>query len=191
MALLPQDPKKQKQLVVAMLPLLLAFAYYQFYHKPRMVEVEAVSVHVEELAAKNAGAQALVATYGEDLPRRLALYQEHIRQLEELIPRREDVPVLIDMITQQAERLDIDMTALNPAAERPGEFYSTQVYELRVLGDYHAIGAYLTAIGSLARIVRPENVNINVENEGGGGLPRLSAAFRIQTYIMPAPAGGE
>lgn len=190
MALLPQDPKKQKRVILALLPALLAFAYYQFYHTKRVAAAEVIATHVEELEAKNAGAQALVARYGTDLPGRLAVYQEHIRQLEELIPRREDVPVLIGMITEQAQRLDIDMTALNPGAERPGEFYSTQVYELEVMGDYHSIGEYLAAIGSLARIVRPEGLNLNVENSGGGGVPTLSAAFRIQTYIMPAAAGG-
>ena len=68
---------------------------------------------------------------------------------------------------------------------------TTQIYELQWNGNYHSIGEYLTAIGSLARIVRPEGLNLTVANGGGNGLPVLGAAFRIQTYIMPAAAGGE
>jgi type IV pilus assembly protein PilO len=189
MALLPKDPRKQLYVLIGLIPLVLAFLYYQFYHTTRVAEVEILEEQVETLQAGNAAAQAIVASYGTDLPRRLAIYEEHIRQLEELLPRREDVPMLIDLITEQAQILGIQLTALKPSIEEPGEFYSRQSYELNVLGDYHSVGEYLTAIGSLPRIVRSQGVALSVSNAPPkrDGTPQLIASFKIQTYIMPAP----
>lgn len=188
MPLLPKDPKKQVYVLVGLIPLVLAFLYYQFYHTKRVVEVEAIAEQVEILESQNAAAQAIVASYGTDLPRRLAIYEEHIHQLEQLLPRREDVPMLIDLITERAQILGVQLTALNPSLEEPGEFYSRQSYELRVVGDYHSVGEYLTAIGSLPRIVRSDKLTLSLEDAppNRDGRPQLRAAFVIQTYIMPA-----
>ena len=188
MALLPQDPQKQKMLLIGLLPLVLAFLYYNFYHSPRATQLDTDRTNLETLQAKNDATRAGQQQFGRDLPRRLAIYEEHIKQLEQLIPRREDVPVLINQITERAGDHNVELAALNPAPEETGEFYSRQSYELQVLGDYHAIAEYMTAIGSLPRIVRSSELKLNLEApDPQGGAPRLRATFRIETYIMPEP----
>jgi type IV pilus assembly protein PilO len=186
MALLPQDPQKQKLVLLGMLPLVLAFVYYQFYHADRALQLETDTTNLETLTAANDAARAAQTQFGADLPRRLAIYEEHIKLLEQLIPRREDVPVLINQITQQAVNLDVELAALNPAPEETGEFYSRQTYELQVVGRYHNIADYLTAIGSLPRIVRSSELRLNVDNASANArVPLLRATFRIETFIMP------
>jgi Tfp pilus assembly protein PilO len=192
MALLPQDPQKQKLVLIGLVPLLLAFGYYQFVHSKRVVEVETLQANVDRLEVSNAALRTIVSRYGSDFQQRLAIYQAHVGQLEALIPRREDVPVLISQITERAQNLGVELAALNPAAEEAGQFYSRQTYELQVLGDYHAIGEYLTAIGSLPRIVKSSDFKVNIETPaaGAGESPKLRAMFRIETYIVPdAPTG--
>lgn len=185
MALLPQDPQKQKMMLLGLLPLIIAFVYYQFYHTPRAAQLETDETNLETLVASNDATRAVQAQYGRDLPRRLAIYEEHIKQLETLIPRREDVPVLINQITARAGDNDVELAALNPAPEESGEFYSRQTYELQVLGNYHSIAEYLTAIGSLPRIVRSSELKLSVETPNPRGIPLLRAIFRIETFIMP------
>jgi type IV pilus assembly protein PilO len=188
MALLPQDPQKQKMLLLGLLPIVLAFLYYNFYHTPRAETLETDESALETLVAANDAARATQAQWGRDLPRRLAIYEEHIKQLETLIPRREDVPVLINQITARAGDHQVELAALNPAPEEAGEFYSRQTYELQVLGNYHGIAEYLTAIGSLPRIVRSREFKMAVETpDPRGGAPTLRAIFRIETFIMPDP----
>ncbi|MGH7449688.1 MAG: type 4a pilus biogenesis protein PilO [Longimicrobiales bacterium] len=190
MALLPQDPQKQKQVLVALLPILIAFGYYYFYHGKREAEATALQERVETLEVANAAMSQIVARFGADLPQRLAVYQAHIGQLESLIPRREDVPVLISQITERAQAVGVELAGLNPSVEEPGEFYSRQTYELQVLGDYHSIGEYLTAIGSLPRIVKASELKLNTDQPAteAGESPTLRATFRIETFIVPDPA---
>lgn len=189
MALLPQDPQKQKLVLLGLLPILIAFGYYYFYHTKRAVEATTLQDNIDRLEVSNAGMRAVVARYGQDLEQRLAVYQAHVGQLEELIPRREDVPVLISQITSRAQEIGVELAALNPSAEEAGDFYSRQTYELQVLGDYHSIGEYVTAIGSLPRIVKSTEMKLNVQNPAteAGASPQLRAIFRIETYIVPDP----
>lgn len=189
MALLPQDPQKQKLVLVALLPVLIAFGYYYFYHSKRVVEATALQENVERLEVSNAGMRQIVGRYGADFHQRLAVLQAHVTQLENLIPRREDVPVLISQITARAQETGVDLAALNPLAEEPGVHYSKQSYDVQVLGEYHRIGEYLTAIGSLPRIMRTSGVNlvVNTPATEAGEAPELRASFRIETFIVPDP----
>lgn len=188
---LPKDQKSQIQLLLGIVAILGMFGYYQMIHTGRAAEAEALQQRVDQLSMQNDAMRAIVARYGTDLPRRIAIYEEHVRQLEQLIPRQEDVPVLISQITQRAYQLGVELAGLNPGPVEPGEYYSRQSYDVHVLGEYHRIGEYLTAIASLSRIIRPSSVRLNVEGgrSSSDENPELRGAFRIDTYIMPTGPG--
>ncbi|CAN5815536.1 hypothetical protein BH23GEM9_BH23GEM9_15220 [soil metagenome] len=191
MSLLPTDPQKQKQLLAGIIPVVIAVLYWNFMYLPRVAENDVTQARVEMLASQNSSMRVIVARHGTDLPRRLTLFQEHVRQLEELIPRREDVPVLIHQITQRAMDASVELAVIRPGAEQTGDFYTQQTFELQVTGHYHNVADYLTAIGSLARIVRPFDVGLRIESESPGEAPVLRASFRIETYVMPVPSASE
>jgi Tfp pilus assembly protein PilO len=79
---------------------------------------------------------------------------------------------------------------MRPQAETPGVFYTEQSYQIAVIGGYHEIGRYLGMIASLSRIITP--VELKVEPRAGDtlrdGTPRLTADFRIITYVIPPVA---
>lgn len=188
MALLPQDPQKQKLVLAGIVPVAIAALVWYMVYSPRGLEAGEIEAQVETLEMKNAANAAIVARFGTDLERRLSIYQEHVNQLESLIPRREDVPALIQQITSSAQALGVDLVRLNPDVEEAGQFYGRQTYLLNVIGDYHSIGEYLTSIGSLPRIVKADGVTLSVEsNLDDGSAPKLRAAFMIETFVMPDP----
>jgi type IV pilus assembly protein PilO len=185
-----RDPQVQKRLMLGLLPVLAAALYYQFVHTPRVEAADELEMRVEALTSQNTAMRAVVARYGTDLERRLAIFQEHVNHLEQLIPNREDVPVLINMIAARAYDHGIELMKLQPGGENAGDFYSHQTFDLEVTGDYHSIGEYLTAIGSLPRIVRASAVRLRRTESGAteaNERPVLHAAFRIETYVMPTP----
>ena len=189
MALLPQDPQKQKMILIGMIPVAIAALFWYLIYTPRGVTAAELESQVEMLQMKNAANQAVVARFGNDLERRLGIYREHVQQLEQLIPRREDVPGLINQITERAQALGVDLVMLNPDVEEAGQFYGRQTYQIRVIGDYHSVGEYLSEIGALPRIVKPDEVTLAVESDPNDGTPPLlRASFTIETFVMPDPA---
>jgi Tfp pilus assembly protein PilO len=189
MAMNPRDPAFQKKVLLVALPLALAVVYYVQFYGARVEQIDQLEIRVETLQAQNNALRAIVARYGSNLDQRVAIFGEHLGQLEQLIPNREDVPHLVNQITEAAGTTGVVLTGIRPGGETPGDYYARQTYDLQVLGDYHAVAEYLTAIGSMPRIVRSAHLQLNrVAGESTpGGAPLLRASFRIDTYVMPTP----
>jgi len=190
MALLPTDPQNQKRLIVGLLPLLVFFVYQQLFHGKRVAEADTLEQRLEILTATNNAAKVLAAQGGPELERRLAIYEQHMRQLEELIPNREEVPELLYSMSLRMQAAGVEMSKMHPEAEDPGPFYTRQIYELGVKGTYHNVGAFLAEVGLLPRIVTSTDLKLTKavgEPVDRAGDPILDASFRIVTYVIPDP----
>jgi type IV pilus assembly protein PilO len=187
MALMPQDPAKQKQLLLALVPLLLAFGFYYFVHTPRMEEVETLESRLLELEHKNNAARIVADRSGPELEQRLAIFEQHISRLEQLIPTREEVPGLLNSVTARAQQAGVELNQYRPIGEEQGDHYSRQIYEISVLGGFHSIGSVLAEVGSLPRIITPTSLTLALrpDAETRDGDQMLLASFRIETYVLP------
>lgn len=188
MALLPSDPQAQKRLLLVIAPLVLLGLYWFFHHDPKTVELGELEQRYEALEASNATARIRAQHGGRELEQRLAIYEEHIRRLEELVPRSEEVPELLYDLTLRARENGVELALLSPDQEERGVYYTLNTYNIAVYGTYHDIGRYMAAIGSLPRIVTPYGLRIQPHREQGQteGV-RLQAEFQIKTYVLPPP----
>lgn len=191
MAFLPKDPTDQRFMLAGVAPLVLLFAYHQYVGKPRAVETETLATHIEALETRNVTARAIEAQQGgPQLAARVAELEEHAYMLERLIPRKEDVPVLLRDISLSARGTRLQLTRLKPEVEEAGEHYVKRTYEINVQGPFHAIGTFLGEVGSLSRIMTPIDLKLitSTDKTTNSGSPVLNASFRLMTYIVP-PAG--
>lgn len=188
----PTDPQQRNYMVVGLLVLFLIVPFRMYLLAPRQEANATVRTHVETLAEQNRRAGILAARGGGDLEERLALYERHVAQLEELIPAREEVAILLDDIQSRARSVNVDVKTLVPEPAQPGEFYDRTAYDMSVVGEYHAVGRFLTEIASLSRIVTPVQVDVQIY-----GQPReypemvspVIANFRIETFVLPDRSG--
>lgn len=189
MGFLPKDPALQKKLVIGLIPLLLAGAYYQLMHTKRVEQIEGLETQLQTLESVNAAAKVLAEQGGPELQKRLALYEQHMTRLEQLIPRREQVPELLHAMTLRAQGSGVELTRMKPEAEEPTPYYTRQTYEIGVRGTYHDVGLFLSEVGSLPRIITPTEFKLagNTGLKNKQGSPLLNANFRIMTYIIPEP----
>lgn len=192
MAILPSDPKKQKQFMLALLPLLGAFAYWYVIHEGHVQENADLASRLETLQAQNDIARIHAMNSGPELQQKLDQYRAHIERLELLIPKSEEVPQLLNDMTVRARESGVELVLLQPEAQVPGPFYTRQVYEVSVLGAYHDVGRFLTAVGSLPRIVTPTGLRLVTRGrDPRTGNVQLEAMFRIETYVLPPPPPAE
>lgn len=187
----PDDPIQRNWMVGGLTFLLLIVPYNMYLLGPRQEENVELQAQVESLETVNRRASVLAAQGGGDLQERLALYEAHVAQLEELIPGREEVPALIDDIGTRARILDVDVRELQPQPREPGEHYDRTAYNMAAVGEYHAVARFLTEIASLSRIVTPTQVEVSPF-----GQPQqyrdlespVQVIFRIETYVLPEPS---
>jgi Tfp pilus assembly protein PilO len=204
MALIPDDPRKRRALVAGILAAGLFYLFWSYWYTPRTTEMGRLESRLEQLEANNRRAQVAAARGGADLEARLAIYERHVDQLEQLIPQSEEVPALLNAIAAEARRANLnrgDIATMRPEPDEAGEFYTKHSYAIEVIGDYHDIGRFLTSIASLRRIITPVDLEIAPFQGDRSVLdPDLeapvTARLRIQTYILPrgsstSPAAGE
>ncbi len=200
MALLPADPKGRRNALILMAALVGAgwFVGKMYVLDPRGAEIGILRSNLETLETQNRRSRALAARR-DDLNARMELQERQLQIFEEFIPQSEEVPNLLDAITQEARLVGIEMSRIRPQAEEPGEFYSKQTWELSVLGEYHDIGRYLTRIASLPRIIKPTSLNMTVAPRSRATRDMqapLEVSFRIETFVLGAmpsaqPAEGQ
>lgn len=198
MALIPEDPTQQKALIVIVAALAIGYLFHWQWYSPKTEEADQMEQQLQVLEDHNRRAQILAARGGEELRARMEQYERHVSRLEQLIPEIEEVPTLLRQVTDLARQNDVEITATNPEAREPGEHYSRQTYTMQVVGSYHDVAEFMTAIASLPRIITP----INLTLEEGSGFSEIYGIqwpimvdFQIQTYVLPdqgvgAPAPG-
>lgn len=100
---------------------------------------------------------------------------EYIVQLEEMkrsfgtmlkqLPSETEISSLIVDVSQTALTSGLEIESFRPMEESVQGFYAEQAFELRVLGDYHDLGAFVSGIAGLPRIVTLHNITIKRENQ--------------------------
>ncbi len=194
MALVPDDPKQRNAFLVGLVALAVMYFFWDMWYTPRGDELAEMESHLEQLEDQNRRAQILATRGGEQMQERLALYQRHVTQLEQLIPQSEEVPQLLNDMTVEARRVNVDIALMRPEPPEPGEFYTRQSYQLEAVGEYHDVARFLTAVASLSRIITPVDMDVTRLQGNRGQVDAESpvvARFRIQTYVLPEGMGGQ
>jgi type IV pilus assembly protein PilO len=189
MALLPTDKKQQNTLMIGVIALVLAFGFYFFRYKKMRAVIVAKEANVITLTDIRQNLRAQQARYG-NLGKQLAIYEQHMKRLEELIPQRQDVPALLYAIAEQAQIANIAYGGIKPTLEEPVAYYSRELYDINVSGTYHEIGSYIAGIASLPRIIKVGDMRMVVDANAkprADGAPTVKATFSIETYVIPAP----
>lgn len=134
----------------------------------------------------------------EDLRRRIEGHRASLAMLRRLVPIRAEVPNLLDDISTRAKIRGVTLSEVVPLSTEPGPVpFSTDRYNIAVLGRYDEIGEFLSDIASLRRIIVPVDVSVSPAGmsearalgDTTGAL--LQARFQIKTYVKTGESGGE
>lgn len=195
MALLPQNPRDQKLVLVALVAVGLAAAYQQLVWKPKAADLQVLSARLDTLDSLNRLAQADVRRGNS--AKMKAEADEFARQLavlRRLVPTQNEVPALVESISSAARRAGLEFSDVQPDGIVSGDQFDTYRYKVAVTGPYHQVAEFVSNIGSLPRIVVPMNMQLQPTNRAGGELkPRkneqlLDVHFQVQTYVAHSAA---
>jgi type IV pilus assembly protein PilO len=202
-ALLPKDPRSQKMVLATVVAVALAGLYANFVWVPKRTELAELTVRLDTLDARNAAARARIAQGTEaDLLAQAERFTRDLEVMRLLVPTGNELPSLIEQVSTAARREGLDIASLEPQPILHGEQFDTYRYKVSITGGYHALGEFLTNVGSLQRIVAPVNLSLapapNRNNASATRAPantaRIESKFEIQTYVIrgaPAAQGGK
>lgn len=103
------------------------------------------------------------------------------------LPKDTEVPGLIDDISAAALNAGLELKRIDPADMKKSEFYKELPINIEVSGGYHEMGAFVSGVASLPRIVTLHDFNI-VKTRG---QERLSMEIEAKTYQYDVDSRGQ
>ena len=192
---MPTSQRDQAMLLVGILGIVGAVAYWNFMYSPKALELQESRTAVEALETANTRARAAV-TRGSVAEIRAEADQmvQSLEVIRTLIPTGNEVPALLDQINVAARRAGLEFSNFQPGQTTTGAQFDTYRFKMSVRGSFHEITTLLTAIGGLPRIIVPTNVTLveAAARTAATAAPidparrELNATFDIETYVAHA-----
>ena len=166
----------------------------------------------DELASLESRESSLRASFEEEqgraanlepLRQQLAQMEQVLQQMLRQLPSKTEMPDLIVDISQTALSSGLSNELFKPGDEIPREFYAEKPIALRMVGNYHQFGAFVSGVASLPRVVILTMHDIQLKPKERAGITRagaleLSGTVKTYRYLdenemaeaSPQPAGG-
>ncbi len=115
----------------------------------------------------------------EDYKAQMIEMEQSFESILKQLPRDTEVPGLIDDISLAALNNGLDLKVISPEKQVSTEFYNELPIQIEVEGDYHELGAYVSSVASLPRIVTLHDFSITKKGKDNDAL---SLKILAKTY---------
>ena len=118
----------------------------------------------------------------EPLKQQLAQMEQVLQQMLRQLPSKTEMPDLIIDVSQTALSSGLNNELFKPGPETPREFYAEKPIALRMIGNYHQFGAFVSGVASLPRVVILTMHDISLKPKANGAL-ELSGTVKTYRYL--------
>jgi type IV pilus assembly protein PilO len=115
----------------------------------------------------------------------LDLHKQQLREIDtqfgallKQLPNRSQMDALLVDINQAGLGRGLQFDLFKPAAEVKREFYAEVPIDIKVVGNYHDMGAFAADVGQLPRIVTLNDVSMLVQKDGTLVMDAKARTFR-------------
>jgi len=153
-------PAAARAVVILFLMGGVIFLGYWFHTKDQLLELEKVEQQETDLRVifeKKAQQAANLEAYEKQLEEMRESFGAMLRQL----PNKTEVADLLVDVSQTGLASGLEFELFKPQQENPREFYAELPISIRVIGEYHEFGNFVSGVAALPRIVTLHNVNIS------------------------------
>lgn len=120
----------------------------------------------------------------EVLEQQLDEMRNMLRTLLRQLPSKTEMPDLLVDISQTALAAGIETELFEPRAEQVQDFYAEQPIAIRMTGQYHQFGNFVSGVASLSRVVILTMEDISLEPvEGRPGILRMEGTVTTYRYL--------
>ena len=123
----------------------------------------------------------------EAYEQQLAEMRESFGAMLRQLPNKTEVAELLVDISQTGLAAGLEFELFKPQAEVPKDFYAELPISIRVKGNYHEFGEFVSGVAALPRIVTVHDVNISENKEGKLTMDILAKTYR---YMDEEEEGG-
>lgn len=184
-------PKSIKGFFIALVIAVIVFVGWYFYVSNQQ-DTLATAQQQEVTLKKDFEAKQAKVVNLDALKAQLAQMNEMLSQMLRELPSKTEMPALLVNISQTAQAAGIETDLFKPAPEMPKEFYAIQPISLKMQGNYHQFGTFISGVASLPRVVilTMHDVSLKAANPGNakdapppGGQLMLEGTVQTYRYL--------
>jgi Tfp pilus assembly protein PilO len=217
MALMPQDQRSQVLMLIIVLCGVGIYFGWTKLQSPKMTEISTAQHQIDSLSEVISKAKADLASGSvESMRRSIERYRAGLGLMRRLVPEGNDVPTLLDQISNRAKVRGLTVGTFQPLSVEPGPPLALAIrepgdtgkakkagqpafdiyrYHYEIYGHYDDIGEFMSDVASLARIMVPQALVLKAATaqtqkfvgDTLGAL--LEADFDLRTYVKRVPLG--
>ena len=151
--------------------------------KPKKPELDAARAQEAQLLA-TLEAKARKAANLDAYKAQLAEMEQSFGAMLRKLPNKTEVPSLLTDISQQGTASGLDQKLFQPNAQNIKDFYAELPIKMRLTGSFHSIGAFVSGIAALPRIVTLHDVEITqVGKTAGSDQLQLDVTAKTYRYL--------
>ena len=166
--------------VLLCLILLTAVVVGGYYYHIEGLQLELAKVEAEEVRLRDDfEKKAFQAANLDAYRRQMVEMEESFGALVSQLPSDTEEPGLLEDITNKGLLNGLEIASIDLQAEQSREFYVELPIAIVASGSYHDLGAFISGMAGLPRIVTLHDFNISVP---GGNANKLSMSITAKTY---------
>jgi type IV pilus assembly protein PilO len=161
------------------------FLGYWFHTKNQLMELDTVEqreVDLKVIFEKKAQQAANLEAYEQQLEEMRESFGAMLRQL----PDKTEVADLLVDVSQTGLAAGLEFELFNPQREIPKDFYAELPISIRVIGNYHEFGDFVSGVAALPRIVTVSDIAIAPKSKSGkdgDGLLAMNLTAKTYRYL--------
>ncbi|WP_419570246.1 type 4a pilus biogenesis protein PilO [Rheinheimera sp.] len=185
-------PKAGRVVVAVVLALLVLIGSYLFLVDPALVQLQAEQQKEKELRESYRSKYSMAVN--------LPLYQQQMQQMEQMLagllqqlPSSRETPGMLDDITFAGTSVGLSFVRIHWMPEIEKEFYTELPIQIEVLGTYHQVGLFVSAVAALPRIVTLHDFQLKTTETEQLNFSVVAKTYRYKEAKAPAvsaPAKG-
>jgi type IV pilus assembly protein PilO len=158
----------------------VALLAYFLAWKPKKPELDSARAEEQQLLVK-LEQKAKKAANLDAYKAQLAEMEQSFGAMLRKLPNKTEVPNLLTDISQQGSGAGLDQKLFQPGQQNNKDFYAELPIKMRLTGSFHSIGAFVSGIAALPRIVTLHDVEISAAGKDASS-DQLQLDVTAKTY---------
>lgn len=159
-----KDPQVQRTIVLVIFLAIVAYVYFftqfmPFFFQPRKARIESLTLDYEKISADLEKARKTVDNL-EKLEQEYERLHEKWVAAQSLLPQEKEVAELLRKVTRAGNQAGVDFMLFQPGPPVNKEFIAENPVKVRVRGQYHQLGVFLSKVANLDRIINVSDIRI-------------------------------
>ena len=186
-----QNPRTQKYIMVGVVSAAVLYLYFfstfvPFGHRAYAAEKAQLETQFQALSADLSKARGTLNNL-EEVERQYQILGRRWEVASKLLPEEREVAALLRQVTLVGQQAGVEFLLFRPEGTVPGEVYVEAPVSVRVSGGYHQVGAFLSQVANLERIVNVSSLNLIIVEDEDRPNETVEASFTATAYTLAPP----